>query len=396
VIARGKAYHSHHPEPTCLSPVPPSRPPATDDADQERGALTDHLIGDRRRTIAVLTCIVMVTVAACGSASSPTGTPTSRTTVSTTTPTAPATEASVAPTSSAMATTIAALTTPGPDSGCPSAACSAVTSRVAAATHVTQVPTDLIPTLENAGTDLVAPPNCVRSKLDVPVSPANEPCTIGTDPSAPDIVLFGDSHALMWATSFASLARRVGDRFTLLDFEACRLPIAVQFSNLPVRCDAWRQAAIDWIRHDHPALVAVSSIYNPGDAVPASAYVQLANGWGTLLADITGPGTRLAVIGSIPALAQDGPTCLAIHPSDVQSCSTSPSTALITDTLAAEQAAAAREGASFVNPTPWLCTAAVCPAVIGRFNVYENRFHITSTYGNYLSPVLQRSLNIGT
>jgi hypothetical protein len=352
----------------------------------------------QRRVIGGLTLTVMITLAACSSAAS---SPPKSTTPPTTTPTTTAsTVASTTTTGSsatpAIASTVAALTTPGPQSGCPSAACSTITSQVAASTHLQQIPANLTPPLQNAGTDLVAPANCVKSSLDITVAPVNEPCTVGTNASAPDIVLFGDSHALMWATSLATIAQRVGDRFTLLDYEACRLPIGVPFPNLPANCAAWRQAAVDWIKQTHPALVVLSSIYNPGGGNPASAYQQFSTGWETLLSDITIPGTRLAMIGSIPVLTQDGPTCLAAHESSIRSCSTPASRAVLTKTLAAEQTAVAKESTSFVNPTPWLCTGTVCPAVVGQFTAYQNQFHITSTYGNYLSHVLAGALSLGS
>jgi hypothetical protein len=110
------------------------------------------------------------------------------------------------------------------------------------------------------------------------------------------------------------------------------------------------------------------------------------------------PGRRLVMLGDVPLLAQDGPTCLAAHESDVQACSTPEPLAekylAPTGNFQKESAAVAKVGASFVNVTPWLCTRKTCPAVIGHYEVYEDLYHITSTYVAYLSPVLQVALGL--
>lgn len=47
-----------------------------------------------------------------------------------------------------------------------------------------------------------------------------------------------------------------------------------------------------------------------------------------------------------------------------------------------------------MNLIPWLCTAAICPAIIGNYLAYENQFHLTTTYAEHLIPVMQQALNL--
>jgi len=54
--------------------------------------------------------------------------------------------------------------------------------------------------------------------------------------------------------------------------------------------------------------------------------------------------------------------------------------------------AAVQAHASYIYVVPWLCTTTICPAVIGKYEVYEDPYHITTTYGDYLAPVLQNAL----
>jgi hypothetical protein len=45
---------------------------------------------------------------------------------------------------------------------------------------------------------------------------------------------------------------------------------------------------------------------------------------------------------------------------------------------------------------PWLCTSQVCPAVISGKDVYADNAHITSTYAEWLEPVLAEALSLNT
>ncbi len=57
----------------------------------------------------------------------------------------------------------------------------------------------------------------------------------------------------------------------------------------------------------------------------------------------------------------------------------------------AEQMAATEEGARYVNVTPWFCSS-TCTAVIGKYEVYWDDYHITAAYALFLAGVLAKSL----
>ena len=59
----------------------------------------------------------------------------------------------------------------------------------------------------------------------------------------------------------------------------------------------------------------------------------------------------------------------------------------------AEAAAAATVGARYVSTTPWFC-AQTCPAVIGKYLPYWDRYHITAAYSDYLARVLADALDL--
>jgi hypothetical protein len=114
-----------------------------------------------------------------------------------------------------------------------------------------------------------------------------------------------------------------------------------------------------------------------------------------LFAHLRAPGRQFVLLGQNPGMSPSGgPSCLAAHQSAVQACSTPESQAVVPYEMDTEQEAANQVHAKFINVIPWLCTKNVCPQVIDNFEVYEDPYHFTSTYANYLSPVLQVALGL--
>jgi hypothetical protein len=59
----------------------------------------------------------------------------------------------------------------------------------------------------------------------------------------------------------------------------------------------------------------------------------------------------------------------------------------------AEAVAASTVGAHYISTTPWFC-AQTCPAVIGKYLPYWDRYHITAAYSDYLVGVLADALDL--
>ena len=49
---------------------------------------------------------------------------------------------------------------------------------------------------------------------------------------------------------------------------------------------------------------------------------------------------------------------------------------------------------SYVDIIPWVCPTGTCPAVIGNVLVYRNGSHLTKTYVETLTPLLQKALDV--
>jgi SGNH domain (fused to AT3 domains) len=299
-------------------------------------------------------------------------------------------------------------------SGCPSPACSDILAQLQEGTATRTVPPDLTPTLEEESKDtqpgapryqLQAPPGGNCSDL-LPVSglvPAFQPCVFeaGAPPTAPSIMLIGNSRALMWSRSVLALATRLGYRFGFVQHEGCSM-VRVEDnspSNSAVECKNWEDAAINWVNQQNPAMVLVSSgpdlnqdwKLNGKTLTPA----ELTKGYAAALKELAAPARKVFVIGEVPALKEDAPRCLAANESSALKCATAASEAISADENKAGVDAAQQAGAGYVNITPWLCTEDLCPAIIGHYLAYRDQRHLSTVFTEALSPVLEQAMNIG-
>jgi hypothetical protein len=290
------------------------------------------------------------------------------------------------------------LGTPGTNSGCPSKACSSVLASVAKAAKMRSLPSNLTPSLSKAAKDLLVPAGGTCGGLP-PGLGAQAPCTYESPsgPSAPRMVLFGESHAWQWSRTVASIAAKADYSLGFIYHTACfisltdlQLPVddsTLNAYDAPSACHRWLEAAIQWINNYNPSVILVAA--QPGWDGFEGTFLR---GLLQVLNALKAPGRRIALIGGVPHLSRLAPDCLAAHESNVQACSSPESSAVETGIIRGEMAVTASVGAHYINDIPWLCTKKVCPAVIGHYEVYQDQSHITSTYANYLAPVLTAAL----
>ena len=270
---------------------------------------------------------------------------------------------------------------------------------VAAAVKIHTVPADITPSVGSAYFDYGIPatwPGCSAAYTQTR-APS---CTFGDPHGTHTIVLYGDSHAVMWARAVNDIAIRARWKFVLLAKGGC--PVASLPYIVPAdesigggewgACDQWHKNAIARINRIDPELLLVTEATHedPSGAVYTPAAWQ--RGLEHTLRLVTSPNTMKVVLGNIPYLPQPGPTCLARHPDEVQACS-GPSGLSRTSYDRAEQRAAAATGTRYIDVAPWFCGRA-CTAIIGHDEVYVDGFHITNTYARFLEGVLAQALDL--
>ncbi len=283
----------------------------------------------------------------------------------------------------------------------------AVLHEVAAATRITSVPKSV--SLTQAANDSVVTAHFLGKYCQSFVPWTSTPICVRGDLRAKRlIVIYGDSHAQMWASALTIIARRDHYRLVVLSKEYCPAELLTVI-NPPgwhqpdgpyANCDQWHTWVVHWINTHKPSILIVTQesggFYQAPMAAGAPAHhfsmVQWQQGLEALLQAVTVPHIEKVVLGNIPTMIQNVPDCLSANPHDVQACSSPPATAL-SAYLGVEKAAAQQSGARYVNTTPWFCST-TCVPIVGRYVVYFDNQHMTETYARYLRLVLAHTLGL--
>jgi hypothetical protein len=244
-------------------------------------------------------------------------------------------------------------------------------------------------------------PRCVADfqQTSVPI------CTLGDPNGAGLMVVYGDSHALMWTPTLDALARSEHMRLVVLGKLGCPAaqvtvlqPAGVGLPPGPdTQCDRWHTWAIRWINRHRPELLVVSQAdyyrLPVADVTPSKSFssAQWQAAMEGLFRSLTVPKRSTVVLGSTPILAQAGPVCLAAHPDEVQACS-SPARDAVPKLGTADRRAALHSHVGYVDTTPWFCSS-TCTAIIGPYEVYDSTgTHISGVWAKYLQNVVADAL----
>jgi hypothetical protein len=106
------------------------------------------------------------------------------------------------------------------------------------------------------------------------------------------------------------------------------------------------------------------------------------------MAELRGQGLPVVYVLDTPMPDLDVVECVATNLDDVGACNT-PVEASRPFAGRVEAVAAALDGIGIttVDPEPWLCTQAECPAIVGDVLVYRDDSHMTATYSAWLAPL---------
>jgi peptidoglycan/LPS O-acetylase OafA/YrhL len=273
-----------------------------------------------------------------------------------------------------------------------------VATAVTDAPGIQHLPADLVPPLTGRSEDWGGSgPPCFPpvAATTIPAS-----CVGGLPYGSRTMVLYGDSHATMWQDAFSIIAGIEGWRFYDFGKGYCEaadvaLPTPPGFGrpgSAYTACDAFHRFAVDRINALHPDLVVITEEVGTKPDGRAYAPGEWKQGLERTIRSIHVPRADIVVLGNVPVMTLDPPQCLEEHTDDVQACSNLLSWSVVTYNRA-EAAAAAATGVRYVNVIPWFCST-TCTAVIGRYQVYFDSFHIDAAYSTYLSEVVTKALGI--
>jgi hypothetical protein len=272
-----------------------------------------------------------------------------------------------------------------------------VIAAVKAAECVTKVPDSVAASLTQ--TEKAEPKNPFQCyEVDNPVRAGlYGQCAFGDRNGTRLMVIYGDSRAQMWAATLEGVAAKYGWKLRVFSLGGCPIPDLQFFSQQThapnQNCDKYHDIAPTAIRALHPDLVITTSLAWLGihlaDGTNPTA-TQWQEGLGSMFSKVSQPGTRLAMIGSIPDATVLNPTCLAAHLKAVQKCAVAVHSAA-PNGLDAEQAAATAAGALYVPAMPWVCGDR-CEPFIAGIRVFNEDKHFTQSYAVYLTGALGEAL----
>jgi hypothetical protein len=218
-------------------------------------------------------------------------------------------------------------------------------------------------------------------------------CAYGDSNGTKVMVMYGDSHAPMWAGSLEGVAAKHGWKLYVFSLGGCPamdLHFADPDTHAPnTECDEFHKAAITAIQDLHPDLVVATSI---GGQLADGSWPsgdQWRDAWISTFHKLTQPGTRMAMLGGLPYWDNNDARCLAAHVNDVQKCSAAAKDGIRTHPE--DEAAATALGALYVPTDPWICSDRCEPAIADQL-VYEDHSHLTQTYAVYLTGALEEAL----
>lgn len=247
------------------------------------------------------------------------------------------------------------------------------------------VPSNMQPALISAADDYAHEPGCHLGNDEV--VPGD--CRFGENAAAPLVVLFGDSHAHHWQPALVELAAQgkiqlqvhTKNWCTTADMEAYRWGVSYP------ECTAWRNAVIEQINQEKPALVLFGN---------KSAYHrEYVDDWEGALArgvERVGPEVRTAIIEAVGIRTSDPQLCLSQYVEHAEVCSESRADVVDEVSLRADRAAAEASGAQLIEVNDFLCTENVCPLIIGNTLVYRDTNHLTATFSRSMASVFEAAI----
>ncbi|AVT35528.1 acyltransferase [Plantactinospora sp. BB1] len=271
---------------------------------------------------------------------------------------------------------------------------------VAASAEATAVPANLSPALPDvtADTPTVFRDGCVVLKI-TDTAPAR-PCVYGDPAARQTVVLFGDSHAGSWFPALDEIAQARGWRLVVMVKGFCSAA-SVRFRLDSIdrpfdECVEWRRNMLEWIADLRPALVVTSSTdFTFGE--PVDSFIDRdqvwTDGWIRTLEELGSHAGEVVLINDTPWLPATVLDCLARHLTDARRCHAPVRDAQLEPRRRAMIAAAATQrGVTVIDPTPWFCTASVCPALIGNVVTLRDGNHMPAAYSRLLWRVLDERI----
>ena len=220
---------------------------------------------------------------------------------------------------------------------------------------------------------------CQRSRNQATVV-GREDCISGDPAGAVRVALVGDSKIDQWQPAVDVLGKRHGWRVQNLSKSGCAFTSKDQYT----QCNQYNASLLDSMLAIPPDLLITSSMMFVADSAPGMA---------DYLTQLQGRGTKVLIIADTPAPPNESSVYLCAEKvDDVTECEFETNQGTGTHQL--REVHERLTGATMINLNRWICPPGrdTCPVVVGDVFVYRQTSHLSNTYVQTMTPLLEREL----
>ena len=232
-------------------------------------------------------------------------------------------------------------------------------------------------------------------------------CVFGDPDGAFTIGLLGDSHAAQWFSALNTSAINHGWKLVVHTQGGCPVLDVLTWNrgadSVFRQCSQWRDDALDDFIANGTEVIIFSQHWGlleatTHEAVPSSIWER----------DLPGFIDRLRDLSMEPILLLDSPDpygavppCAASHPNDLRPCEPGVLRNTEREVRAISLRVAAEKAIGVIDPHVWLCIDETpnddddttrCPVIAGDILVYRDSHHLSNTFVEWVTPVLESEL----
>ena len=224
-------------------------------------------------------------------------------------------------------------------------------------------------------------------------------CVYGNPESTKVVGLYGDSHAAQWFPALKLAAEQNDWKLIIYTKRGCPPANILTYSSVLgqtyTQCGEWRKNVKKKMRADGVKVVLVvhfDRLLSAANQLPIWQK-DWRDGLQTTINELRRIGAEPVLFADTPYPGRDVPTCLSSNISSVQSCTLAVSESFREDIAEVRTDLSAENNVALLQTQDWFCTRAVCPTIVGNILVYRDDNHITTTYAEFLAPLMGTSLS---
>jgi len=262
---------------------------------------------------------------------------------------------------------------------------------------IKRVPQNLTPTLGRVYLD---EPEIYKNNCHVNFgSTQPKDCVYGNPDSTKVVGLYGDSHAAQWFPALKLAAEQNDWKLIVYTKRGCPPANILTYSSVLgqtyTQCGDWRKNVKKKMRADGVKVVLVvhfDRLLSASNQLPIWQK-DWRDGLQTTIKELRRIGAEPVLFADTPYPGRDVPTCLSSNINNVQQCTLAVSESFREDIAEVRSDLSIENNVALLQTRDWFCNKTVCPPIVGNILVYRDDNHITTTYAEFLAPLLASTLN---